>query len=47
MNFNLTEEQQLIKKTASKFANDELLEGAIERDKKKISNCIIYRIVVI
>ena len=36
MNFNLTEEQKLIKKTASEFANDELLEGVIKRDQKKI-----------
>ncbi|MAO85297.1 MAG: acyl-CoA dehydrogenase [Candidatus Marinimicrobia bacterium] len=36
MNFNLSEEQLLIKKTAKEFAKNELLSGAIERDDKKI-----------
>ena len=36
INFNLSEEQLLIKKTAKEFANNELLSGAIERDDKKI-----------
>ena len=36
MNFKLTSEQELIKKTAADFAIDELLDGAIERDEKKI-----------
>ncbi len=32
MDFNLSAEQLLIKKTASKFASDELKQGAVERD---------------
>ena len=36
MNFNLTEEQLLVKNTAKEFARIELLPGAIERDEKKI-----------
>ena len=36
MNFNLTDEQKLIQKTAKNFAMDFLEEGAIERDEKKI-----------
>jgi len=36
MNFNLTEEQKLIQKTARDFALNELVPGAIERDAKKI-----------
>ncbi len=36
INFNLSEEQLLIKKTAKEFAKNELLSGAIERDDKKI-----------
>ena len=36
MNFQLTEEQQLIQKTAKEFADAELIPGAIERDEKKI-----------
>jgi len=36
INFNLSEEQSLIKKTAKEFAKNELLSGAIERDDKKI-----------
>ena len=36
MNFELTEEQLLIRKTARDFAENELLEGAVERDQKKI-----------
>ena len=36
MNFQLTEEQQLIQKTAREFAVAELVPGAIERDEKKI-----------
>ncbi len=35
INFNLSEEQLLIQKTAREFAINELLEGAIERDEKK------------
>ena len=35
INFNLSEEQILIQKTAREFAINELLEGAIERDEKK------------
>jgi len=34
MDFNLTEEQQLILKTAREFANDQLRPGVIDRDKK-------------
>lgn len=34
MNFNLTEEQQLIQKTARDFANDHLRPGVVERDEK-------------
>ncbi|MEA1881941.1 MAG: acyl-CoA dehydrogenase [Candidatus Marinimicrobia bacterium] len=34
MDFNLTEEQQLIQKTARDFANDHLRPGVIERDEK-------------
>jgi alkylation response protein AidB-like acyl-CoA dehydrogenase len=36
MNFNLTEEQQLIQKTVREFASIELAPGVIERDEKKI-----------
>ena len=36
MNFDLTDEQQLIQKTARDFAADHLEPGAIERDEKKI-----------
>jgi alkylation response protein AidB-like acyl-CoA dehydrogenase len=36
MNFNLTDEQKLIQKTARDFATNELLPGVIERDEKKI-----------
>ena len=36
MNFNLTDEQKLIKETARSFAKDFLEEKAIERDEKKI-----------
>ena len=36
INFNLSEEQLLIKKTAKEFAKNELFSGAIERDDKKI-----------
>jgi len=35
INFNLSEEQILIQKTAREFAINELLQGAIERDEKK------------
>ncbi len=34
MDFNLTEEQQLIQKTARDFANDHLRPGVVERDEK-------------
>ena len=36
MNFQLTEEQILIQKTARAFANNELAPGVVERDDKKI-----------
>ena len=36
MNFQLSEEQKLIQKTAKEFANIELAPGAIERDEKKL-----------
>jgi len=36
MNFQLTEEQILIQKTAREFADNELAPGVIERDEKKI-----------
>ena len=36
MDFNLTEEQLLVQKTAREFALAELVPGAIERDEKKI-----------
>ena len=36
INFNLSEEQLLIKKTAKESAKNELLSGAVERDDKKI-----------
>ncbi len=36
MNFQLTEEQHLIQKTAKEFSDAELMPGAIERDEKKI-----------
>ena len=36
MNFNLTEEQKLIQKTAKEFAFNELAPGAINRDANKI-----------
>lgn len=35
MNFNLTEEQQMIQQAARDFANAELLEGVIERDNEQ------------
>ena len=34
MDFKLTEEQQLIQKTARDFANDHLRPGVVERDEK-------------
>ena len=36
INFNLSEEQILIEKTAREFAKNELLKGVIERDEQKI-----------
>ena len=36
MDFNLTSEQQLIKQTAADFSKEELLHGAVDRDKNKI-----------
>ena len=36
MNFDLTDEHKLIKKTANEFAKNELLPGAVDRDRKKI-----------
>tara|TARA_B100000029_G_scaffold465801_1_gene500714 strand:+ start:894 stop:2033 length:1140 start_codon:yes stop_codon:yes gene_type:complete len=36
VNFNLSEEQILIQKTARDFAKNELLEGVIKRDQKKL-----------
>ena len=36
MNFSLTEEQQMIRKTARDFAINELAPGVVERDEKKI-----------
>ena len=36
MDFNLTSEQQLIKQTATDFSKEELLHGAVDRDKNKI-----------
>ena len=36
MNFELTDEHKLIKKTANEFAKNELLPGAVDRDRKKI-----------
>ena len=36
MNFQLTEEQILIQKTAREFSDNELAPGAVERDEKKI-----------
>jgi len=36
MNFSLTEEQQMIRETARKFAINELAPGVVERDEKKI-----------
>ena len=33
MDFNLTSEQKLIKQTAAEFSKEELLEGAVHRDK--------------
>ena len=36
MNFNLTEQQQLVQKTAREFAKIELAPGAVERDEKKV-----------
>ncbi|MBU2526922.1 MAG: acyl-CoA dehydrogenase family protein [Bacteroidetes bacterium] len=35
MEFNLTDEQQLIKQTAAEFAKNDLLPGVIERDEKQ------------
>ena len=37
MNFNLSNEQKLIRNTAKDFAQTELLPGVIERDEKRIS----------
>ena len=36
MNFELTDEHKLIKKTANEFAANELLPKVVERDRKKI-----------
>ena len=36
MNFKLSSEQELIRKTASDFAREELLSGVVERDMNKI-----------
>ena len=36
MNFELTDEHKLIKKTANEFAANELLPGVVDRDRKKI-----------
>ena len=36
IDFNLSEEQELLKKTAKDFAKNELLEGAVNRDENKI-----------
>ena len=36
MNFDLTEEQKLVQKTARDFSKAELLPGAVERDMSKI-----------
>ena len=36
MNFELTDEHKLIKKTANEFAVNELLPGVVDRDRKKI-----------
>ena len=36
MNFELTEEQKLVQKTARDFSKSELLPGAVERDISKI-----------
>ena len=36
MNFQLTDEQNLIRKTAREFAANELAPGVVERDEKKI-----------
>ena len=35
MNFELTQEQKLLRKTAREFARSELLPGAIKRDEEK------------
>ena len=35
MNFELTEEQKLVQKTARDFSRTELLPGAVDRDVKK------------
>ena len=36
MNFDLTQEHELIKKNAKEFADKELLPGVLERDENKI-----------
>ena len=36
MNFELTQEQKLIKQTAKDFAQNELLPGILDRDENKI-----------
>ena len=36
MNFKLNDEHKLIQKTARDFATNELLSGAVKRDRKKI-----------
>ncbi len=39
MNFDLTSEQEMIKKTIRKFADEEVAPGAIERDRNKAIPC--------
>jgi len=41
MNFNLTQEHELIKKNAKEFADKELLPGVLERDEVKEFLCLI------
>ena len=36
IDFNLSEEQQLLRQTARDFAKNELLEGVVYRDQNKI-----------
>ena len=40
IDFSLSEEQKILKQTARDFAQNELLEGVVDRDQNKI--CLLY-----